>query len=75
MYLLSKASRPALGPSQPPVQRIHGFFLRNKAVSREDDHLPSSSADDKNEWSCLHSAICFIAYAGTTSVYSQLIYC
>jgi hypothetical protein len=42
--LFSKAFRPALGPTQPPIQWIPGV----KRQEHEDDHSPSSSAEVKN---------------------------
>jgi hypothetical protein len=46
---ISKASRPALGPIQPPVQWVpRGLFTEVKRSEREDDHSPPSSADGKN---------------------------
>jgi hypothetical protein len=44
---------PALGPIQPLVQFVHGFFL-SLGVERlgcEVDHSPARTADIKNEWS------------------------
>jgi hypothetical protein len=38
-------SRPALGPTQPPVQRVPGFFTRGKErPGRDTDPSPPSSA-------------------------------
>jgi hypothetical protein len=42
----SKASRPFLDPIQPPVQRLVGFFPRDKAAGA---HPPTSAAVE-NEW-------------------------
>jgi hypothetical protein len=39
--LFSTASRPALGPTQPPIQWVPGVKLQG----RETDHSPSSSGD------------------------------
>jgi hypothetical protein len=52
-----KSSRPALGPTQPPIRRVPGLFPRGKAVWREADHLTPSSADVKNEWICTSAAL------------------
>jgi hypothetical protein len=43
----SHTSRPALGPTQPPVQWIPGFFLGVKRPGRGADHPPPSSAEVK----------------------------
>jgi hypothetical protein len=42
-------SRPALGPTQPPVQWVSGLFSGEKRPGRGVDHLPSSSAEVKEE--------------------------
>jgi hypothetical protein len=46
----SLVSRPALRPTQPPVQLVPGSFPRGKARPRRDaDHSPPSTAKVKNE--------------------------
>ena len=46
-----RLSRPALGPTQPPVQCVPGLF-RDKDRSRRDaDHSPPSNAVVKKEYS------------------------
>jgi hypothetical protein len=42
------ASRPALGPIQPPIKWVPVI----KRPEREADHSPPSTAEVKNEWSC-----------------------
>jgi hypothetical protein len=32
IFVFSKTSRPSLGPTQPPIQWVPGFFLRGKAA-------------------------------------------
>jgi hypothetical protein len=49
IILLPKASRSALGLTQPPVERV--FPRGVKRPWREADHSPPSSAEVKNEWS------------------------
>jgi hypothetical protein len=45
-------SRPALGPTQPRIQRVPvALSPRLKWPEREADHSPPSSADIKNAWS------------------------
>jgi hypothetical protein len=45
-------SRPALGPTQPPIQWVSGgSFLGVKRPGREADHPPPYSAELKNVWS------------------------
>jgi hypothetical protein len=47
----STASRPALGPTQPPIQWLLGALsLRLKQPRREADHSPLSSVEVKNAW-------------------------
>jgi hypothetical protein len=43
--VLSKSSRPALGSTQPPIQRVPGFLPGGKATSREDNHSVPFSAE------------------------------
>jgi hypothetical protein len=51
-FLFTTASRPALGPIQPPVQWVPGALsLGVKQPSSETDHSPPSSAEVKNAWS------------------------
>jgi hypothetical protein len=50
IFLLAPASRPALGPTQPPIQCTGGPFPGGKArPGRDADHSPPSSAEVKNE--------------------------
>jgi hypothetical protein len=45
-------SRLALGPTQPPIQRVTGALsLGVKRPGREADNSPPSSAEVKNGWS------------------------
>jgi hypothetical protein len=44
--IFSKTSRLALGPAQPPIQLVLGFF-----PGINTDHSPPSSAKVRNEWS------------------------
>jgi hypothetical protein len=49
---LFTASRPCMGPTQPPIQWVPGVL--SLGVSRpgcEADHSPPSSAEVKNAWS------------------------
>jgi hypothetical protein len=56
-------SRPALGPTQPPTQRVPGTTTPGvKRPGREAGNSPPSSAKIKNEWSytstpCLHGVV------------------
>jgi hypothetical protein len=48
IILFTTASRPALGPTQPPIQLVQGTLsLGVKRPKREADHSPSSSAEVK----------------------------
>jgi len=49
-FLQKKKSRPVLGPTQPPAQRVPGPFFGVKLPGCNVDHPPPSSADVKNEW-------------------------
>jgi hypothetical protein len=51
IFLFSTASRPSLGPTQPPIQRVTGFLSSGvKRLGREADDSPPSSVEVKNEW-------------------------
>jgi hypothetical protein len=48
IFLFTTASRPALGPTQPPIQWVPGALsLGVKRSGREVDHSPPSSAEVK----------------------------
>jgi hypothetical protein len=50
-FLFSMSSRPALGPTQPPVQWIPGAVSSGvKQPGREADHSPATSARVKKIW-------------------------
>jgi hypothetical protein len=52
IFLLTNASRPALGPTQPPIQWVpRALSMGVKRPEREYDHSPPSIADIKNSWS------------------------
>jgi hypothetical protein len=52
IFLFTTASRPALGPTQPPIQWVpEALSLGVKRSGREADHSPSSGAEVKNAWS------------------------
>jgi hypothetical protein len=52
IVLYTTASRPAVGPTQPPIQWVPGALsLGVKRPVREADHSPPSSAEVKNAWS------------------------
>jgi hypothetical protein len=48
IFLFTTASRPALDPTEPPIQWVPGALpLRLKRPGREADHSPTSSAEVK----------------------------
>jgi hypothetical protein len=50
-FLFSTASRPALGPTQPPIQWVPGALSPGvKRQEREADHSPPISAEVKKMW-------------------------
>jgi hypothetical protein len=50
-FLFSTSSRPALGPTQSPIQWVPGALSPGvKLQGREADHLPPTSAEVKNTW-------------------------
>jgi hypothetical protein len=52
LELFTTASGPALGPTQPPIQRVREALYRGvKRPGSETDHSPPSSAEIKNAWS------------------------
>jgi hypothetical protein len=57
IFPVASVSRPALGPTQPPVQGAPGSFPGAKTRrGRDADHSPPSSAEVENEWElCLLS--------------------
>jgi hypothetical protein len=51
IFFFSTASRPALEPTQPPIQWVPGALsLWVKRPGCETDHSPPSSAEVKNAW-------------------------
>jgi hypothetical protein len=50
IFLLAPASRPALGPTQPPIQWVPGVLSPGGKArpGRDTDHSPPSSAEVKN---------------------------
>jgi hypothetical protein len=52
IFLFTTASRPALGPTQPPVQWVPASLSREvKRSGSEAEHSPPSSAEVKCAWS------------------------
>jgi hypothetical protein len=50
-FLFSTSSRPALGPTQPPIQWVSGVLYPGvKRPGREADHSPPVSAEVKKMW-------------------------
>jgi hypothetical protein len=63
IFLFSTAFRPALGPTQSPMQWVPGAVsLDVKRPRRDADNVPPSSAETKNGgfffYCCLHPVAC-----------------
>jgi hypothetical protein len=59
IFLLTPASRPALEPTEPPIQwSPEALSLGVKRPDREADHSPPSSAEVKNAWSYASTPQC-----------------
>jgi hypothetical protein len=54
-FLFSETSVLGLGPTQPPIQRLPGFFTGNKRLGRDVEQSPRSSAEDKRKG--IHTSI------------------
>jgi hypothetical protein len=49
--IFSASSRPALGPTQPPIQWVPGVLsVGMKRTGREFDHSPTANAEVKKMW-------------------------
>jgi hypothetical protein len=56
IFLITTTSRPALGPTQPPIQWVpEAHFLGVKWPGSEADHSPPSSAEIKNAWRYIYT--------------------
>jgi hypothetical protein len=64
-FLLSTSSRPALGSTQTPIQRVPGAISPGvKRPGREGDHSPPTSAEAKKIWMYISTPpYAFMAYA------------
>jgi len=56
-FLFVSKSRRALGPTQPPVQRVWCSFPRLKRPGREAYHSPPPNVRIENEWGCTSTSI------------------
>jgi hypothetical protein len=81
IFPFTTVSRPALGPTQPPIQRLPGdLSLRIKQPGRETEHSPPSSAVIKNAWSYTSTpqyafmAWCSVKSTGTTLLLPLLLH-
>jgi hypothetical protein len=60
-FFFSIASRPALGPTQPPIQWVPRALTPGiKRLAFEADHPSPCSANFESEWSYTSTAWCFI---------------
>jgi hypothetical protein len=59
IFLFSTASRPAMGPTQPLIQKVpRALFQRAKRSGSEADHSPPFSAEVKNGEALLPPSLC-----------------
>jgi hypothetical protein len=72
-FHFSKASSPALGPTQPHIQWVPEFFPDAEGPERDIDQSPPSSAEVKNDWNYTSAPpYVFTAWTGTTLLYLRL---
>jgi hypothetical protein len=70
ILLVTTASRPALGPTHPPIQWVRGALsLGVKRPECEADCTPPSSAEVRNEWS--YTSFSQFAFMAWCSVKAQ----
>jgi hypothetical protein len=71
-FRYSSVLRPALGSTQPRIQRIWGSVPSGvQRMRSEADHLPPSSADGRNTWSCTSTPLyVFIAWCLITTAFT-----
>jgi hypothetical protein len=70
IFLFTTASRPALGPTQPPIKWVSGALsLEVKRPGREAGHSPPSSEEVKN--ACSYTSIPQYAFMAWCSVKAQ----
>jgi len=67
IFYFSKISTLAVGPNQPTIQEIPGFFRGVEWPGHEVNHKPPSSAKVKNEYSYTSTPpFAFMTWKGTT---------
>ena len=49
-------------PARPPIQSVLGLFPERKAAGPELNHLPSGTAQVKNEWSHTSAPLCMLSW-------------
>jgi hypothetical protein len=70
IFMYSQSSSLALGPTQPPVQLVPGFFPGSKAVSRDVDHSsPLSTEVEVRVTITLLPLYTFTSWTGTAPSY------
>jgi len=74
-FFFSTASRPALRPTQPPIQRVLGTLTPGvKRSGRDVNYSHPSSAEVKNAWSCTSSpqyvfmALCVVKHSDISAL-------
>jgi hypothetical protein len=62
LFLFNKASKPALGPTHPPIQCAPAALsLEIIAAGHQADHSPLSNSSIQNEWN--YTSTCMMPYA------------
>jgi len=64
MFFFPTMFRPALGPTQPPVQWVLGFYPGVKRPGHDVGHSSPSTAEVKGEWSYASTSPYMLSWRG-----------